>query len=334
MKKLVLVLSFPAFCLSATAQAHFNLDAPLPNTTTTDGGMGSPPCGVGTASGVITPAQGGHPLTVKINETVAHTGFYRIALAIHSPSELPLDPVVKDAMNNILPPSGMPKGTSSTAAYSDTPVFPVLGDHLFQHNGTGAQKFQMDIPLPNINCDKCTLQVLEFMAGHGFNGPTQPDTGPGGGYFYRHCADLKITADSSLPIMGAGGVGGSAAGGSSSTVGGGGSAAGGAPSSAGGAGGVVAGGTAGVASSAGGLGASGAPAGGMSAGGGTSVGGGTSAGGATSSAGATVTTDSNQDSGSCSFGKRSASSTPIAALLVGALAVGLRRRRRVAVRGA
>ncbi len=115
MKKFVLALSFPAFCLPATALAHFNLLAPPPSSTTTDGGMGSPPCGEGPASGVVTPAQGGHPIMVKVDEFVPHTGFYRIALALNSTSELPVDNVVKNAMGNILPPSGMPSGTSATA---------------------------------------------------------------------------------------------------------------------------------------------------------------------------------------------------------------------------
>ena len=46
--------------------------------------------------------------------------------------------------------------------------------------------------LPNISCKKCTLQVVQFMAEHGFNNP--------GGYSYHHCADLQITADPKKPL--------------------------------------------------------------------------------------------------------------------------------------
>ena len=52
--------------------------------------------------------------------------------------------------------------------------------------------WESDIQLPNINCEKCTLQVIQFMADHGYNQP--------GGYSYHHCADLQITADPSKPI--------------------------------------------------------------------------------------------------------------------------------------
>jgi len=320
-KRVALVLGLSVVWLSAPASAHFNLEAPPPNTTTTDGGMGSPPCGVGTASGVITPAQGGHAITVKINEYVAHTGFYRIALALNSPSELPLDNVVKDSSGNILPPSGMPKGTSASAEFEDPPVFPVLQDHLFQHNGTGAQTFQMDIVLPNVNCDKCTLQVLEFMAGHGFNPPGAGDTGPGGGYFYRHCADLKITADPGLPMMGAGGAGGGSAGGASA-MGGSPATSGGAPVS-GGSGGVssATGGSAGgSAVGAGGQAAAGAPAGGAPAGGSAP----NSAGTGPAPAG---------DSGGCSVSLvRQRGALPLACFGLGLLSLFSRKRRRVASR--
>ena len=52
--------------------------------------------------------------------------------------------------------------------------------------------FETDVQLPNINCKKCTLQVIQFMAEHAFNNP--------GGYSYHHCADLQITADPSKPM--------------------------------------------------------------------------------------------------------------------------------------
>jgi hypothetical protein len=52
--------------------------------------------------------------------------------------------------------------------------------------------WETDIELPNINCPKCTLQVVQFMADHGYNVP--------GGYSYHHCAALEITADPATPI--------------------------------------------------------------------------------------------------------------------------------------
>jgi hypothetical protein len=65
--------------------------------------------------------------------------------------------------------------------------------------------FMGSVMLPNVDCDRCILQVIEFMHPHGFNTSTP---GPGGGYFYHHCAELKITHDPALPLFSVPGDGG------------------------------------------------------------------------------------------------------------------------------
>jgi hypothetical protein len=191
-RTLALVLGVFTLAISGAAQAHFNLTMPPPASTDTVGGKGAPPCGPLTpASNTVTSIQGGHPLTVRVMEFIPHTGFYRLALAMNSRSELPVDNVVYDAQGKVLPPSGTPRGNSARADFQTTPKFPVLADNLWPHQGTGSMAFQTDVMIPNITCAKCTLQVIEYMNGHPFN--------DGGGYFYHHCADLKITADPALP---------------------------------------------------------------------------------------------------------------------------------------
>ena len=191
-RTLALALGAFTLAISGAAQAHFNLTMPPPASTDTVGGKGAPPCGPLTpASNTVTPIQGGHPLAVRVMEFVPHTGFYRLALSINSRSELPVDNVVYDAMGKVLPPSGTPRGNSARADFQATPKFPVLADNLWPHQGTAAMAFQTEVMIPNITCAKCTLQVIEYMNGHPFN--------DGGGYFYHHCADLKITADPALP---------------------------------------------------------------------------------------------------------------------------------------
>jgi hypothetical protein len=138
---------------------------------------------------------------VQVNEFVNHGGFYRLALSVNSRSELPVDNVVYDAAGKVLSPTGMPAGMSARADSQNPPVFPVLADNLWPHAQTDPGKmYSASIMIPNLTCAKCTLQVIEFMAPHGFNA--------GGGYFYHHCADLKITADPALPLFGAANDGG------------------------------------------------------------------------------------------------------------------------------
>jgi hypothetical protein len=51
---------------------------------------------------------------------------------------------------------------------------------------------EADIRLPNISCEKCTLQVIMWMGEHALNAD--------GDYSYHHCAEVKITANPALPI--------------------------------------------------------------------------------------------------------------------------------------
>lgn len=278
---------------SSVASAHFDLIEPKPADKSTDGGKGGPPCGPAADSGVVTELKGGSQLTVKVNETVTHPGFYRIALAIEDRKELPVDNVVRDSDGKILDPMG--PGTSATADFEAMPKFPVLADNLWPHTDGSVKSFSHTLTLPNVTCDKCTLQVIEFMAKHG---PL---------YFYHHCADLKITADPTKPLFdpkapaggggaGGGGAGGGGAGGGGAGGGGGGSA--GTPS-----GGTTSAGAASGGTTSGGVAAGGtAPSGASGSASGAPTAGGSSAG---TGAGGTATTPAappaTEDDGGCAM---------------------------------
>jgi MYXO-CTERM domain-containing protein len=310
------LVAFPLLLVSGTASAHFTILQPPPASTTKDG-KGDPPCGPTMDSGVVTAVQGGHEIDLVVDETINHPGFYRVALALNDLSELPVDNTVYDKGGKVLPPAG--PGTSDHADYQMTPMFPVLADNLFPHQMGQPTKYMGKVMLPNVNCDKCTLQVIEFMAQHGSNGPKA-------GYFYHNCANLKITADPALPLFdpkggGGGGTGGSggaaagSAGAAGSALGGGG--AGGVGGGAGGAGGVV--GTSG--------GVGGAPvtvtAGSPSAGSPTTAAGGPSVGGPTT----TPNNSATADDGGCGVAHGSGGAASLLSALSLALALGRRRRR-------
>jgi hypothetical protein len=176
----LLALAF-AHTTLGVAQAHFALLQPPSALAVEDGGKGAPPCAEGPDSNVVTQVQGGHPLPIDLMEFVAHPGHYRFALSVNSRSELPPDPDVVQDVN----------GLSVSAPIQNPARIPVLADGVFVHDGAPPPHWQTSLTLPNLNCDKCTLQIIEFMAEHGSN--------VGGGFFYHHCADLKIVADTSLP---------------------------------------------------------------------------------------------------------------------------------------
>jgi hypothetical protein len=193
--RFVFVFAVAGILVPGAAHAHFKLLEP--GSWLMENERGDPqkagPCGgtnadYGKPSYVVTKATGGQKLHIKVQETVYHPGHYRVALAVNSRTELPLDPETTTRDTE--------KGPWSVSAVIQNPVkAPVLADGLFVHNTrpTGqAEPFETDVQLPNINCKMCTLQVVQFMAEHGFNNP--------GGYSYHHCADLQITADPAKPI--------------------------------------------------------------------------------------------------------------------------------------
>lgn len=180
--------------LAPSGGAHFRLLQPASWIVETEE-LGDPqwsaPCGgtltdPGKPTGATTEIKGGENLRLRIREMAFHPGFYRVALAVNSRNELPPDPEAITEMGA----NGRPRSISGTVHYPPMP--PVLADGLFLHTTPFDKDQEADIPIPNINCLKCTLQVVEFMAAHGFN--------KDGGYSYHHCADLRITANPDKPL--------------------------------------------------------------------------------------------------------------------------------------
>ena len=118
----------------------------------------------------MTTVVAGSTLKVKWTETVGHPGHFRIAIAAND--------------NQFVTPAAVVQNNDcKSAAIQSSPVAPVLKDGLFVHGGgtTGAA-YEQDVVVPNIVCNPCRLQLLQFMSSH-----TPP-------CFYFHCANLKIVA--------------------------------------------------------------------------------------------------------------------------------------------
>jgi len=221
------------------AEAHFNLHEP--ENWLVQANNGDPqktgPCGAASEtmpaaqmSNEITEYKAGETIAVKLEETVMHPGHYRVALAVNDRSELPPEPAVTPEA------TGQMRDCGATTIM-DPPVMPVLVDGALVHTSklNGEQTIMVKLP-DDVECEKCTLQVIEFMSAH--DAPC----------FYHHCADIKITKDANMSAGGMG-AGGMSAGGMSA----GGSSAGGMS-----AGGMSAGGAAGMSVTAGGSGIGGA----------------------------------------------------------------------------
>jgi hypothetical protein len=188
--------------LSGGADAHFVLVSPAaslvqnrlgdPQKTAPCGGVAANPgrgtlANPGVASGAVTNVKGGTNLPLLVQESIYHPGHYRVALA-RTAAQLPPDPVVTTVTTEKGP-------RSQSAVIQNPPVAPVLLDGIFAHTERPAQPqyFEGEIPIPNITCPNCVLQVIEFMADH-------PGIAVDGGHSYHHCAILNITADPAKPI--------------------------------------------------------------------------------------------------------------------------------------
>ena len=192
-------LSAIAFVLLATvpvlADGHFKLLEPASRIVEDQRGdpQKAGPCGgtntdYGKPSYVVNKVTGGQRLHIKVLETIYHPGHYRIALAVNSPTELPVDPEATTAPSD--------RGPRSVSAKIQDPVqAPVLADGPWAHTAKVETPFDTDVQLPNISCKRCTLQVIQFMAEHAINNP--------GNFTYHHCAALQIRPDPKKPIDGA-----------------------------------------------------------------------------------------------------------------------------------
>ncbi len=164
---LTLVLATPAL-------AHIKLTAP-PDWLVTDPTSGDPqkqpPCGLdtGTKSNIVTPVVAGQKLTVKWQDTLYHPGHFRIAIT--------------DDRSKLFTPDAGGLNDNCPSAYVQNPaIAPVILDNLFPHttqSPTGL--YEQEITIPDLACDNCTLQLIQFMQGHGYP------------CFYYHCATLKIS---------------------------------------------------------------------------------------------------------------------------------------------
>jgi hypothetical protein len=193
MKSGIVRLSLVAACgmFATAAHAHFKLLEPASWIEEDD--RGDPqklaPCGgtiadPGVRSGAVTEVDGGSMLRIIVDETIYHPGHYRIALA-RRPNWLPADPVATTQETERGP-------RSASAVIEENPEAPILVDGLWEHYERFTGIRETEIRIPNIDCEGCFLQVIQFMAEH-----------PGvreGDFSYHHCAVLNIAADQGQPI--------------------------------------------------------------------------------------------------------------------------------------
>ena len=191
-----------ALCLPAsTSHAHIKLLKPAAWVTTdaTGNPQKTGPCGTAdagsAATNTVTTFTAGEEITVEWTETVDHPGHFRIALAKNR-GDLK-DPDLKPAAGTC----DYPAGSVPTEPHDN-----VLLDNLYPTTAYGGTKsYSQTVKLPDEPCEKCTLQLIQWMTKH-----------PPACIYYQ-CADIRIVKKGSEAAgstagaaAGSGGKGGAA----------------------------------------------------------------------------------------------------------------------------
>lgn len=177
--------------LSSTAVAHIDMLSPTPRypeEVALDNK--ACPCGVGASNRLcnvegdrsdpdrasedrITELTAGGTVTVRFDEYVGHTGRYRVAIDYDGAD-------LEDFNANPLLDVPDPPGNTG--------------------NTGGGSIWELEVPLPNVNCDNCTLQLIQMMDGN----QDDPVDDPVNRSTYYTCADIRLVgANTSISDAGA-----------------------------------------------------------------------------------------------------------------------------------
>ena len=157
------------------AAAHINLLSPPPRYSG-DSGNKACPCGVGLSnrfcdvegdrsdadrSAQVTTLVAGSKLVLRFDEYIGHAGRYRIAFDVDGADQADFDA-------HILVDIPDPAGNTG-------------------NSGQGSI-WEIEVPVPNAPCDRCTLQLVQMMDGN----TDDPVPTPIGRSSYYQCADIVI----------------------------------------------------------------------------------------------------------------------------------------------
>lgn len=199
---------------SSAASAHVRLIDPPPRLDGREGGnaLKIGPCGQqqNARTTSVTDFMGGETITIVFGEYIDHSSYYRVALDVEGDDSFPQRP--EQAVQQ---QGDDPESIHPLSDINDTGLDVYILQYYKNDQSAGFMQetsYSTEVTLPNIDCQNCTLQLIQFM----YNDP-EPH--------YYQCADITITATSSPTTNGAGGTttdGGAVPTGSATTTGAGG----------------------------------------------------------------------------------------------------------------
>lgn len=160
------------------------------------------PCGnpEGVASGAVYTYAPGETITINITEYVSHPGYFRIAFDNDGDDDfmeprwiVALDPENRDGGCPIDDTDQCRLGNQAEDGdFFNTAA--VLMDNLNPHlRATAPESYSWEVTLPDVECDNCTLQIIQVMedpAG-GFHGVFNTALGDNNDV-YHQCIDVRL----------------------------------------------------------------------------------------------------------------------------------------------
>ena len=159
-----------------------------------DGELKWGPCGKsgGTRGPNVYTYASGQKITVTVMETIPHPGYFRFAFdndgddAFIEPASIkPIDP-------NRRCPNGPTDRCGASDFYNSSAVLAGmdnLNPHLTAAQGT---KYTWEVALPDVECNNCTLQLIQVMEDDLTHGPYDPTPGVGVADIYHQCIDIVL----------------------------------------------------------------------------------------------------------------------------------------------
>lgn len=161
------LLTVASLFSAAPAAAHIQLMSPTNRYVDQKNG----PCGKGATdarTNRVTVFEPGATITVTWRETIGHPGHYRISFDADGQDDFADPPMMQ--------------------AYYSNPA--VLLDQIPDQSGT--QVYSVEVTLPDVECENCTLQVVQVMY-------DKPPYTVGGNDLYYQCADLALRRSGPAP---------------------------------------------------------------------------------------------------------------------------------------
>jgi MYXO-CTERM domain-containing protein len=202
MQKTNLTMTLAALALGAStlvalpARAHINVVGMLKSR---GGDEKHFPCDGKRGDGPVYTFQPGATITIGIDEAIAHPSYFRIAFDNDGEDGFVEPKSIKPIDSSRKCPSSEHDqcGDADYCNVVSTDGATVLWDNLNPHLANAAKSLTWNVKLPDIECDNCTIQVIQVMEDDAFHGPYCPSDSckEPSGYvedLYHRCIDIKL----------------------------------------------------------------------------------------------------------------------------------------------